>query len=202
MTSNDVQQIATWTKGETQNATPTRRPTRRAFMQRNTATSKFGMLLQYTSPLSGYENAAPLPEVFNDDGKTFHNPPAPLSSAYDKFPGPMKQESGIHFHIYFMQGVPAQVKFAKELHERIRREFPELKTYAIYDRPDGPHCGATFEVNTCTPHETGALFSWLILNRGPCSVLIHPNTGDIYKDHAELVTWMGTPWPLYTDMFK
>lgn len=33
-------------------------------------------------------------------------------------------------------------------------------------------------------------------------VLIHPNTKDAYKDHTELMTWMGKPWPLYTDMLK
>jgi aromatic ring-cleaving dioxygenase len=34
------------------------------------------------------------------------------------------------------------------------------------------------------------------------SVLIHPNTSDAYKDHTELATWMGKPWPLHTDMLK
>lgn len=33
----------------------------------------------------------------------------------------------------------------------------------------GPHPTAMFEVNTFTPHQTGALFSWLVVNRGPCS---------------------------------
>ncbi len=34
------------------------------------------------------------------------------------------------------------------------------------------------------------------------SVLIHPNTGDAYRDHTELATWMGTPYPLYAGMLK
>lgn len=29
-----------------------------------------------------------------------------------------------------------------------------------------------FEVNTFTPHQTGVLFSWLVVNRGPCSYAI------------------------------
>lgn len=33
-------------------------------------------------------------------------------------------------------------------------------------------------------------------------VLIHPNTNDAYKDHTELMSWMGKPWPLYTDGLK
>lgn len=33
-------------------------------------------------------------------------------------------------------------------------------------------------------------------------VLIHPNTNDSYKDHTELMSWMGKPYPLYVDMLK
>ena len=25
-----------------------------------------------------------------------------------------------------------------------------------------------FQVNTLNPHQTGALFAWLVVNRGPC----------------------------------
>ena len=28
------------------------------------------------------------------------------------------------------------------------------------------------------------------------SVLIHPNTGNALKDHRDLATWIGRPWPL------
>jgi aromatic ring-cleaving dioxygenase len=76
-----------------------------------------------------------------------------------------------------------------------------------------------FEVNVFTPHQTGALFSWLTVNRGPCSsvnpllssmqalkidisVLVHPNTGDAYADHTELMSWMGKPWPLNVEILK
>lgn len=78
-----------------------------------------------------------------------------------------------------------------------------------------------FEVNTFTPHQTGALMCWLVVHRGPCSyvpfllhdalftrltryfsVLIHPNTSDSYADHTELATWIGKPWPLHVDFLK
>jgi DOPA 4,5-dioxygenase len=105
-----------------------------------------------------------------------------------------------------------------------------------------------FAVYTISPHQTGALFSWLVVNRGPCSyvllrnlpdlifinsiylsnpgsrgrhvsfdrvpllfvvldcmeisVLVHPNTNNMYRDHTELVSWMGKPWPLNTDYFE
>lgn len=159
--------------------------------------------MSWESPLEGFENAEPLPEKFNADGKSLYNPPGPRSSAYDEFPKPIDpSNNGFDFHIYYMQSVPSQAKFVKELHERVRREFPELRIYRFWDKPVGPHPVAMFEVNTFTPHQTGALFSWLVVNRGPCSVLIHPNTNDAYRDHTERVTWIGQPWPLNTELLK
>ena len=35
-----------------------------------------------------------------------------------------------------------------------------------------------FEVNIFTPAQFGAFIPWLVINRGPLSVLIHPNTVD------------------------
>ncbi|KAK7686248.1 hypothetical protein QCA50_010468 [Cerrena zonata] len=159
--------------------------------------------MSWKSPLVGYENAEPLSDTFNADGKSLFNPPGPKSSVYEKFPEPFDpSNNGFDFHIYHMQNDAEQAKFAKELHERIRREFPELRIYRFWDKPVGPHPVAMFEVNTFTPHQTGVLFSWLVVNRGPCSVLVHPNTGDPYRDHTELVTWIGKSWPLNTDLLK
>jgi len=155
------------------------------------------------SPLEGYENAEPLPTTINPDGKSLYNPPGPLSSAYEEFPKPIdSSNNGFDFHIYYMQHSESETKYARELHERIRREFPELRIYKFWDRPIGPHPVAMFEVNVFTPHQTGAFFSWLTVNRGPCSVLIHPHTGDALKDHTELMSWMGRPYPLLTETLK
>jgi hypothetical protein len=35
-----------------------------------------------------------------------------------------------------------------------------------------------FEVNLFTPAQFGAFVPWLVINRGPLSALIHPNTVD------------------------
>jgi len=165
--------------------------------------------MSWKSPLIGYENAEPLPDTFNEDGKSFVNPSAPRSSTYEKFPSPIVNDdaatgrnNGFDFHIYFMHAIPEQVKYARELHQRIRREFPEFRIYKVFEKPIGPHPSGMFEVNTFGPHQTGVLFSWLVVNRGPCSVLIHPNTGDAHKDHTELATWIGQPWPLNVDILK
>ncbi|KAH7911339.1 DOPA-like domain-containing protein [Hygrophoropsis aurantiaca] len=158
---------------------------------------------KWQSPLAGYENAEPLPTAFNPVTKALVGIPAPQSKSYDEFPKPIDSSSnGFDFHIYYMQGVPEEAKYAQELHERIRREFPELPIFRLWDKPMGPHPTAMFEVDTFNPHQTGALFSWLTVNRGPCDVFIHPNTGDFYKDHTVLASWMGRQWPLYSDVLK
>lgn len=59
-----------------------------------------------------------------------------------------------------------------------------------------------FELNVFTPHQLGAVVSWLMANRGPCSVLIHPNTSDEVADHTEHATWMGQPVPLDVDLLR
>jgi hypothetical protein len=181
--------------------------------------------MSWSSPLIGYENAEPLPDKVNADGKSLYNPPAPLSTAYEEFPKPIDSsnnafdfhgmsttslQGGLEFDskiVYYMQSDAEQLKFARELHERVRREFPEvchmcnICSYALGSnfvlhsyvsinsgknllvstvnhsfrdtlssvRLPGPHPTAMFEINTFTPHQTGALFGWLVVNRGPCS---------------------------------
>lgn len=57
------------------------------------------MAPQWKSPLEGYENAEPLPDRINPDGKSLYNPPAPRSAAYDEFPAPIKSSNnGFDFH--------------------------------------------------------------------------------------------------------
>ena len=58
------------------------------------------------------------------------------------------------------------------------------------------------QVNVFTPHQFGAFVSWLVIARGPLSVLVHPNTGDAYRDHSQRASWLGTPWPLNLDIMR
>lgn len=63
---------------------------------------------------------------------------------------------------------------------------------------------AMFEVNLFTPAQFGAFIPWLVINRGPLSALLHPNTGDDgdeseeYRNHTQRATWLGQPLPLKT----
>ena len=111
----------------------------------------------YPNPLAGFENEPALPDTFNADGKSlFNGPPSDkLSASYETFPEPIDpSNNGFDFHsmpkslsflsrslhdnrcglhlVYYMQAVEAQKEFAKALHERIRREFPEVSISFVY----------------------------------------------------------------------
>ncbi|KAK3899373.1 DOPA-like domain-containing protein [Staphylotrichum tortipilum] len=167
----------------------------------------------FPSPLTGYENAEPLPEERAEDGKSFKNPQTGvLSRAYDKFTEPLDngRRGGFDVHIYYFQANPEQTKYARALWQRIRLEFPELRIYTFWDRPVGPHPVAMFEVNLFTPAQFGAFVSWLAVWRGPLSVLIHPNTVEHgvsearteLRNHTERAIWMGERLPLDVGLFR
>lgn len=65
--------------------------------------------MSWPSPLTGYENAEPLPTKTNADGKSLYNPPAPRSSAYETFPKPIEMSNnafdfhGVCHYAHFIQ---------------------------------------------------------------------------------------------------
>ncbi|KEF58151.1 DOPA 4,5-dioxygenase [Exophiala aquamarina CBS 119918] len=161
----------------------------------------------YDSPLKGYENAQPLGEELSEDGKSLKNPETGvLSEAYEKFTGGVTNgaRGGFDVHIYHHGNNAEQAKYARELRERIRREFPELRMYKFFDKPVGPHTLPMFEVNLFTPAQFGAFIPWLVVNRGPLSALVHPNTddGDELRAHSQRATWLGERIPLDLAMLK
>ncbi|KKY26395.1 putative dopadioxygenase [Diplodia seriata] len=155
-------------------------------------------LYTYPSPLEGWENLPPLPNDLAADGKSFLNPPGAKSPAYTAFPVPITNgpRGGFDVHVYYLQTDPTQVAFAAALWERVRREFPELRIYRLWERPVGPHATAMFEVNLFTPEQFGAFVPWLVVNRGPLSALLHPNTDDEVRDHSQRATWLGERLPV------
>ncbi|RYP39176.1 hypothetical protein DL766_000546 [Monosporascus sp. MC13-8B] len=172
----------------------------------------------YPSPLKGFEGAVPLSDEKNAGGKSLVNPPRDgLSGAYEAFVDPLdKSPRGGLFgksdvHVYHFQRNKEQARYARELWERIRREFPELRIYRFWDEPVGPHPVAMFEVNVFTPAQFGAFIPWLAVHRGPLSVLVHPNTVDDegvapaeaeLHNHTERAIWMGERLPLDVDVLK
>jgi hypothetical protein len=105
------------------------------------------MLYTFPSPLEGYRGLPPLSNELEEDGKSFKNPKSEkLSESYERFTSGVDNgrrggmlffpclrvarlitASGFDVHIYYHSGSEEQTRYAKELWERIRREFPELR---------------------------------------------------------------------------
>ncbi|KWU46354.1 hypothetical protein RHOSPDRAFT_31805 [Rhodotorula sp. JG-1b] len=162
----------------------------------------------YRDPLATLASTAaqvPLSDERAADGKSLLNPPREdnqLSEWYESYPEEFEQSNNaFDFHVYYASA--AQTEHARKLHERIRREFPEMRIYRFWEKPVGPHPVPMFEVNTFTPAQFGALFGFLVAYRGDLSVLIHPNTtSSELHDHTVRATWMGPPYPLLTDVLR
>jgi hypothetical protein len=121
-------------------------------------------LYTYPSPLEGYEGLEPLSNERDEDGKSYKNvQTGKLSKSYETFTDGIDKgvRGGFDVHIYYFQANAEQVTFANALWERIRREFPELRIYKVWDKPIGPHPMAMFEVNLFTPAQFGAFIPWL-----------------------------------------
>ncbi|KIY48228.1 hypothetical protein FISHEDRAFT_43717 [Fistulina hepatica ATCC 64428] len=105
-----------------------------------------------------------------------------------------------HFHIYFHQDNKEEHAAALELRDavlRLRRDgaFIAVPLFRVNTIPMGPHPVGSYEI--WTPRETfSAVFSYLCMNRGNLSVLIHPLTVDQRIDHEFRNAWIGPSFPL------
>ncbi|TCD67999.1 hypothetical protein EIP91_011668 [Steccherinum ochraceum] len=85
-----------------------------------------------------------------------------------------------HFHIYFHQRNADEHHAALELRDavlRLRRDgaFVAVPLFRVNTDPIGPHPVGSYEI--WSPSESfAAVFSYLSLNRGNLSILVHPLT--------------------------
>lgn len=93
------------------------------------------------------------------------NPPREgLSPSYDELYG----GQGVwDVHIYWKPNNLDEKAYARKLHQAIRREFPELHVKRFWEVPIGPHPTPMFEVNMFNAAQLGAIFNYLVENRGP-----------------------------------
>ncbi|KAI0125522.1 DOPA-like domain-containing protein [Xylariales sp. AK1849] len=178
------------------------------------------MMSSFTQPrwpllLAGYENAAPLSdELHSSNGIYMNEQTGVKSKAYDAFPAPLHngEKGGFDVHVYYFQSNNEQSAYARQLHDYIRREFPDLRAHQFFDGPAGPHPVATFQVDLLSPLQFGAFVPWIAVYRGPCSVLVHPNTDTTGMDlmqkteeevhnHTDRAMWIGDKVPLDTSFF-
>ncbi|MAH05918.1 MAG: 4,5-dioxygenase [Alphaproteobacteria bacterium] len=102
-----------------------------------------------------------------------------------------------HVHIYFNDAVKDT---AMALREKISKDFPNLKQGRVHDAPIGPHPMGSFLV--IVENNLAVFKKYLSQEHNGLSILIHPETGDDYNDHAEAnIEWLGTARHLNRDVF-
>jgi len=102
-----------------------------------------------------------------------------------------------HAHIYYDAATRAM---AAELREDIGKRFTvELGRW--HDEPVGPHPQSMYQVKFANA-EFDRIVPWLMLNRLGLNVLVHPNTGDAYEDHATHALWLGDKLKLRLDVLR
>ncbi|KAJ4475596.1 DOPA-like domain-containing protein [Lentinula aciculospora] len=110
-----------------------------------------------------------------------------------------------HFHIYFAQKNADQNYAALELRDavlRLRRDgaFVAVPLFRVNTEPMGPHPIGSYEI--WAPAETfSSVFSYLCMNRGNLSILVHPLTREevnpyLFSDHEFRSAWLGPSFPL------
>src|SRR5437870_5296109 len=107
--------------------------------------------------------------------------------------------TGYHAHIYYD---PARTRDrAARVREQLSTIFPDAVLGRWHDQPVGPHPQAMYQV-AFRPDRLAAILPWLMLNRAGLTVLLHPDTGDDYADHARHGLWFGAVLPLKLDVLK
>jgi aromatic ring-cleaving dioxygenase len=103
-----------------------------------------------------------------------------------------------HAHIYYD---PATTRAAAERQrERVAAEFPQARLGRWHDALVGPHTRSMYQI--AFPGEIlGAFVPWLMLNRDGLTILLHPETGNDYRDHTAHAAWFGAVLPLRLEAF-
>lgn len=103
-----------------------------------------------------------------------------------------------HAHVYYD---PAKTRErAERLRRRVAAEFPQATLGRWHDELVGPHSQSMYQI--AFPRDMLASFvPWLMLNRDGLTVLLHPETGDDYRDHTAYAAWFGAVLPLRLEAF-
>ena len=103
--------------------------------------------------------------------------------------------TGYHAHVYY----DARTRpLAAQLRDALAAGF-EVELGRWHDQPVGPHPDAMYQI-VFRPDQFGVIIPWLLLNRCGLTILVHPETGDDYKDHAEHALWLGAILSLRLDV--
>jgi aromatic ring-cleaving dioxygenase len=123
-----------------------------------------------------------------------------MAEAADVRPSPGDPAALAQYHAHVYYDPAASRDRANRLRERIGAKFPHARLGRWHDEPVGPHPQSMYQV--AFPSEMlGAFLPWLMLNRDGLTILLHPETGDAYRDHAEHAVWFGAVLPLRLEVF-
>jgi aromatic ring-cleaving dioxygenase len=102
-----------------------------------------------------------------------------------------------HAHVYYNAATrPA----AERLRQAIGGSF-DVQLGRWHDEPVGPHPTSMYQVAFAVA-EFPRLVPWLMLNRGPLTVLVHPQAEIAYDDHTAHAMWLGRPLRLRLDVLR
>ncbi|KXS16629.1 hypothetical protein M427DRAFT_144694 [Gonapodya prolifera JEL478] len=131
----------------------------------------------------------------------------PVVSSFELGSGFTDPISFFDVHVYFKQYNKDETAFATKLHQTIIDTFPQIRYRPVRYEPVGPHIVGQFLLEVLAPADLGVFISWLLINRGPLSVLLHPhihasafpsktNLEIQYIAHTRHTFWIGQPHPL------
>ena len=104
-----------------------------------------------------------------------------------------------HAHVYYE---PATTRArAERLRRRIAAEFPQAKLGRWHDELVGPHTQSMYQI-AFTSELLSSFLPWLMLNRDGLTILLHPETGDDYRDHTAHAVWFGAVLPLRVEVLR
>jgi aromatic ring-cleaving dioxygenase len=116
------------------------------------------------------------------------SPEAPIDAA---------KIASYHAHIYYNDRTRAAAAW---LREQIEQNFT-VQMGRWREEPVGPHPQSMYQVAFETA-EFARLVPWLMINRRGLVILVHPNTGDAYADHAVNSLWLGEKLDLRLDFLR
>lgn len=95
--------------------------------------------------------------------------------------------NGFHAHIYYTN--QEEKSYAGEIRSHVEQSF-DVVMGRWRDEPVGPHPVAMYQI-AFKNDVFDSLVPWLMMNRKGLSILVHPNTSDMVKDHRDFPLWLG-----------
>lgn len=99
-------------------------------------------------------------------------------------------------HVYFFKNNVQQKAYATRLMQEAVNQWSDLRI-KMFEDPVGPHPLPMFEIDIPQDYpKFSDIVSWIMVNHGNLSALLHPHTGNQWNDHTNYSLWLGQPVPL------